>query len=97
MRILSKGLLWLGLVIIIAAIVYYTFVPGWETYKQYNALSAGRSATFINPLLGTAIALAAILLGGFFTGLSVGMHRHKKTPPAAHDQSVDAPAASSEA
>jgi hypothetical protein len=72
--------------VIVATIVYFIFVPGWATYKQYNALSAGRSAAFTNPLYGTAIAALALVLGGFLAGLSLGMLRHKKTSPAIADQ-----------
>ena len=55
---------------------------GFETWKQYIALSANRSMAFMNPV-GYMIGGAALaLLGGLLGGYALALPRNPKQPPA---------------
>jgi len=92
MRILSRIFFWLGVVGVVGAIIYGFFSPGWETYRQFIAVSANRSAPFNNPLPQLLLAAGVLLVGGFLMGLGIGMFRKKK-PGDAKKPSGSKPAA----
>ena len=75
MKLLPRVLLILGGVALVGAIGVLSY-GGFETWKQYIALSANRSMAFMNPvgymIGGAALALLGGLLGGYALALPRG-------------------------
>ena len=81
MKLLPRVLLILGGVALVGAIGVLSY-GGFETWKQYIALSANRSMAFMNPV-GYMIGGAALaLLGGLLGGYALALPRNPKQPPA---------------
>lgn len=72
MRILSRMLVLLGLVILVAGI--YMLFRNWVDIKTlYAVANANRSTPFYNPWNDILIMAALTALGGFITGLGISM------------------------
>lgn len=86
MKLPARILLILGGVALAGAIGVLSY-GGFETWKQYIALSANRSMAFMNPV-GFMLAGAGLaLLAGLFAGYALGLPRKPKEdasqlPPA---------------
>ena len=77
MKLLPRVLLILGGVALVGAIGVLSY-GGFETWKQYIALSANRSMAFMNPV-GYMIGGAALAL---LSGYALALPRNPKQPPA---------------
>ena len=89
MRILSKVFFWLGLVVVVASILYCIFGGVMSIYAPYVT----QAANLDNALYRALLDAVGLLLGGFFMGLGVGMIRRKKTEKEKGKDHAHAPAA----
>lgn len=77
MRILSRSLLITGALVIAVALGMLVW-SWWQMYQLFIIVSSGRSKEFGNPSTIMWLAAGLAVVGGFFTGLGVGMPKSKK-------------------
>lgn len=83
MKMIARVLLILGILALVGAIGVLSY-GGFETWKQFIALSANRSMAFINPVSYMIAGAGLALLAGLLAGLGLGMARRPKVAePAA--------------
>lgn len=77
MKMIARVLLILGILALVGAIGVLSY-GGFETWKQFIALSANRSMAFINPVSYMIAGAGLALLAGLLAGLGLGMARRPK-------------------
>ena len=79
MKLLARTLLIVGGLALVGAIGVLSY-GGFETWKQFIALSANRSMAFINPVSFMIGGAALALLAGLLCGYAQGVPRKPKVP-----------------
>lgn len=84
MKILSGVVLTLGVLVVLAGVGVLIW-GSWTAYWHYATLSTGRSAEFANPIPMLVGSGALLAVGGFLSGLGVGLPRRAAATTATTD------------